>query len=117
MPNDDFLGKLEYEIIPDALEQIGNPETIGFWCDGVMISADTNYTQKSVNDKRHITLKAFISKGKQAAGEYELILYFGPKALSRYARELSIIECIPGTDASKWFYIDVQKQTIEIQLL
>lgn len=54
-----------------------------------------------VNDKRHITLKAFISKGKQREGEYALLLHFGPKALSRYARELGILECIPDTDASK----------------
>jgi hypothetical protein len=44
-------------------------------------------------------------------------LHFGPEALSRYARNLSIDECIPESPASEWFYIDVQQQKIEIRLL
>jgi hypothetical protein len=116
MLDDDFLVKMEWEIIPNALEEIGNPDTSGCWCDGVMITVDTNDTKKFVNDKRHITLKAFMCR-EQGVEEYDLILLFGPKALSRYARELSILECIPNAPASEWFYFDVQKQTMEIQLL
>src|ERR1041385_4710939 len=99
MLNDDFLNEMEWKIIPNALEEISQPDTKGFWCDGVIISAGTNHTKKFVNDNRHITLKAFINNGIQGVGEYDLILYFGPKALSRYARDLSVFECIPDTAA------------------
>ena len=111
-----LFNKLEWEIIPDALEKISNPATRGFWCDGVMTTAsDICYTKKFVNDNRYVPLLAYIGKGGDY--QYELILHFGPKALSRYARDLSIIECIPDTDASEWFSIDVQQQKIEIKLL
>jgi hypothetical protein len=116
MLNDDFFSKLEREIIPNALEEISIPGTNGFWCDSVTtIASDLYYTKKFINDNKYVSLLAYI--GKDGQTKYEVILYFGPKALSRYARDLPIVECIPDTNASEWFTIDVQKQKIEIQLL
>ena len=116
MLDNDFFNTLEWETIPNALEEIGNPDTKGFWCDGVMTTAsDIYYTKKFVNDNRYVPLLAYV--GKDGTGKFEVILYFGPQALSRYARDLSITECIPDTAASEWFAIDVQQQKIEIQLL
>ena len=116
MLDDNFFNKLEQEIIPNALEQLANPDAKGFWCDGVTTGvSDYFYSKQFVNDNRYVPLVAYI--GKDGQSEYQLILYFGPKALSRSARELSIEECIPDTDASEWFTIDVQQQKIEIQML
>ncbi|MBO9204553.1 MULTISPECIES: hypothetical protein [Niastella] len=118
MLDNDFLIKLEWETIPNALQEIANPETQYFWCDGVMADVeapDASYTKKFINDKRYLPLQAYV--GNDGGTKYKLILHFGPKALSRFARDLSIAECIPDTHASEWFTIDVQNQTIEIQLL
>lgn len=116
MLDDDFFRKLEWEIIPDALEELANPDTKGFWCDGVtFVESNSYYTKKSVNDNRYVPLLAYV--GKDGQSQYELILHFGPEALSRYDRDLSIMECIPDGNASEWFSIDVQQEKIEIQLL
>jgi len=115
MFDDDFFNTMERKVIPDALKEINNPETNWFWCDGVVPVDDIYFSKKFVNDNRYILLKAYF--GNEGQTEYEFILYFGPKALSRYARDLTILECIPDTDASEWFFIDVQNKKIEIQLL
>ena len=115
MFDDNFFINLEYKIIPRALEEIANPKTKWFWCDGVMpVEPEIYFTKKFVNDNRYVPLLAYF--GEDGQTKYELILYLGPKALSRFARDLSIEECIPDTHASEWFSIDVQHQKIEIQL-
>lgn len=116
MLTDNFFNKLEREVIPNALEKIATPDTKGFWCDGLTtVVSDIYYTKKSVNDNRYVPLLAYI--GKDGQTKYEVILHFGPKALSRYTRDLSITDCIPDTNASEWFTIDVQQKKIELQLL
>lgn len=110
----DFCEFLEYEICK-VLEHTDNEETKGFWCDGVLLNQPDNYySQKFVNDNRRVTLKAFIGKDGQA--EYELTLKFGNKALSRFARNLDIKECVPNPDKQNWFDIDTKRNKIEIQL-
>jgi hypothetical protein len=59
-------------------------------------------------------MKAYVGKDGQTV--YSLTLKFGSKALSRYARNLDIVECIPQTDFENWFKIDITKKEIEIQL-
>ena len=96
MINQDFCEFLEHEICK-AFKHTDNDQIKGFWCDGVLLNQpDSSYSQKSVNDNRHIILKAFIGKDRQA--EYELILKFGNKALSSYVRNLDIKECVPNPD-------------------
>lgn len=110
----DFCDFLEYKI-SEALRKSRNESIIGFWCDGVLLPVtEDSYSKQSVNNKRQVLLKAFIRKDGQS--EYELILSFGNKALSRYARDLDIKECIPDVDELRWFYLDVSKKRIEIQL-
>ena len=70
--------------------------------------------KKSINDKRQAELKAYIGKDGQTV--YNLTLKFGRKALSRYARNLDIAQCIPETPPENWFYIDVDKKEVVIQL-
>lgn len=114
MLDQDFCDYLEYEICK-AIELSGNNEIKGFWCDGVLLDhPDSNYSQKFVIDNRQVILKAFI--GKDGQTEYELTLKFGNKALSRYARNLDIKECVPNPDKQNWFDIDTKRNKIEIQL-
>lgn len=114
MLDQDFCEFLEYEICK-AFEHSNDEQIKGFWCDGVLLSQPSNtYSQKSVNDNRQITLKAYI--GKDGQTEYELTLKFGNKALCRFARNLDIKECVPNTDIRNWFNIDIKQNKIEIQL-
>lgn len=114
MLDQSFCKMLEYKIC-EALENISDEEVKGFWCDGVLLlEPDNYYLQKFINDTRQTKLKAFV--GKDGQGVYSLTLKFGKKALSRYARNLDIADCIPQTDFDKWLGIDTSKQELEIQL-
>jgi hypothetical protein len=59
-------------------------------------------------------LTAFI--GKTGQDKYELTLNFGQKALSKYARGLDILECVPNPQNLNSFMIDTEKHQIIIQL-
>jgi hypothetical protein len=114
MLDQEFLITLEYKICA-AFKSIDNESLNWFWCDGVLLSEpDSYYSQKSINDKRQAELKAYIGKDGQTV--YNLTLKFGRKALSRYARNLDIAQCIPETPPENWFYIDVDKKEVVIQL-
>jgi len=114
MLDQDFCEFLEYSLCK-AFESSDNEAIKGFWCDGVLLPATAgSYSQKSINDNRWISLKAFI--GKEGQSEYELILKFGNKALSRYARNLDIKDCIPAQRKINWFDVNIEKRRIEIQL-
>lgn len=86
-----------------------------FWCDGVLLPTfEHEYSKKYVNDNRKIIMTAFV--GEDGQDKYELILSFGRKALSRYARGLDISECIPDPSSNSWFEIDITEHKIWIQL-
>ena len=114
MLDQDFCEFLEYQICK-AIEHSDNSQIKGFWCDGIVLNQpDSSYSQKSVNNNRQVILKAFI--GKDGQTEYELVLKFGNKALSRFERNLDIKECVPSPDNQNWFTIDTKRKKIEIQL-
>ena len=109
-----FCETLEHKLC-DAFEIVDGENLKGFWCDGVLLSEDAKYySQKFVNDTRQVKMQAFIGKDGQKV--YSLTLKFGNKALSRYARNLNMVECIPQTDFDNWLKIDILKKEIEIQL-
>ena len=112
MLDKDFCSFLEYRIC-SVFES--TEHTKSFWCDGVLLSEpEKYYSQKFVNDNRQVKLKAFAGEDGQTA--YELILKFGQAALRKYAINADLQECIPDTVAEEWFFIDVEKRKIEIQL-
>ncbi|POY36752.1 hypothetical protein C3K47_10365 [Solitalea longa] len=114
MLDQDFCEYLEYEICK-AFEQSNYDQIKGYWCDGVLLNQpDSCYSQKFVNDNRQVSLKAFLGQNGQT--QYELILKFGKKALSRFARNLDIKECVPSPDKQNWLNIDTMRNIIEIQL-
>lgn len=110
-----FCDFLEYRIC-DLLENSNDDRLRGFWCDGILLPPFENcYSQKYVNDNRQVILKAYIGKNEQQ--EYELTMNFGPKALSKYARNLDIQECVPNAGDENCFAIDIEKFKMELQLL
>lgn len=114
MLDQEFCEVLEYKI-SDVLKNIHSQEVKGFWCDGVLLSEPDNYYSKEfIADNRQTKMKAYV--GKDGQGTYILTLKFGNKALSMYASNLNLAECIPQTDFQKWFSIDTAKQEIEIKL-
>jgi hypothetical protein len=114
MLTQEFCEFLEFEITR-ALEASQDERLKGFWCDGVLLpSNEAYYSKKVINDQRQITTLAFA--GKSGQDEYELTLRFGPKALSRYARDLSLQECVPDGDSNDWVRVDVDKKTMVVHL-
>jgi hypothetical protein len=114
MLNQDFCIFLEYEITK-VLKASTNEQLKGFWCDGVMLpNNESEYSEKFVNDNRHIVMAAFI--GKTGQDKYELTLRFGKKALRNYARGLDIAECVPSAENPDCLDIDALNKKAVIQL-
>lgn len=114
MPNTHFNTFLEYELTK-AFQHSQNPDLKGFWCDGIIPNQPENtYTQKDVNDHRQVILKAYL--GKDGQTEYELILKFGSKSLSRFARGLDLTVCVPNPEKADWFEVDTVQHKIVVQL-
>ena len=113
--NEKFCTRLEYRICSE-LEKSNDAELKGFWCDGVSwFPTDIQLTKKHVNDKRKIETKAWI--GKTGQDVYQTIIHFGKKALSRYAKDVDLTECIPDLESqAEWFEIDIENKIIEIKL-
>jgi hypothetical protein len=115
MLDQDFCNFLEYEI-SKAFAHSTNNQKKYFWCDGILLpTSESEYSKKYVNDNRQIVMMAY--SGLSGQDHYELTLKFGPKSLSRYARDLDISECVPDPVDSNWWDIDVERLKIWIQLL
>ena len=109
-----FCEFLEYEITK-VLASSTDERLKGFWCDGVLLAISENeYSKKSVNDKRQVVMTAFA--GQTGQEKYELTLRFGRKALSRYARDLRLEECVPNPEDNNWLDIDPTKKKMVLQL-
>jgi len=105
---------MEYELCK-IFEMIDEEQCKGFWCDGVKLSEQKeHYTKKYVNDNKCVNLIAYI--GKTGQTEYSLKLLLGKKALSRYARGLSISECFPTDNVKNFVKLDIENKCIEITL-
>lgn len=115
MLNQDFCKFLECHLT-NAFSYSTDNTVKSLWCDGVLLPWNENvYSKKSVNGKREIMLKAFI--GKDGQGGYPVLMKFGKKALSNYARDLDITDCLPKADENDWYEVDPEKNKIIIQLL
>ena len=114
MLDQDFCDYLEYEI-SKALWNSTNDQKRHFWCDGILLPNDqSEYSPKSINDKRKLSLTANFGIDGQA--KYEMILRFGKKSLSRYSRNLDIRECIPNREDDDWITINEQSSLIIVDL-
>ena len=110
----EFCEFLENEI-SEALSSSTEERLKGLWCDGILLPhAENEYSKKSVNDNRQFIMTAFV--GQTGQDKYELTLRFGPKALSRYARDLRLEECVPNPERNDWYDIDIGNRKMVIQL-
>lgn len=115
MLDEHFYIYLEWQL-SEAFARSDDVSIKPFWCDGILPpTSEYMLSPKSVNDTRKIQLRAFI--GKDGQREYDLILNFGTKSLSRYARGLEIESCVPDPEESDWYQLDVSNKTVVIQLL
>jgi len=115
MLDKEFCTFLEYHL-SRSFKFSGEESTRSIWCDGIALPSDENdYSIKSINDKRHILTRAYL--GKDGQEQYTMMILFGNKALSRYARGLDIKNCIPEIEENDWYEIDTTNKKIIIQLL
>ena len=115
MLDQDFCNFLEF-YLTEAFSYSPDSSVRSLWCDGILLPNNENdYSKKTINDKREIQVKAFI--GKDGQGEYSLLMKFGRKSLSKYARDLDIRDCVPEVDENDWYRIDTETNKIIIQLL
>ncbi len=108
--NKDFCAHLEYHL-GVTFEKSSRDEFRGFWCDGIM---HRRIAKKLINDTRLIETTAWL--GKEGQDEYTMIIKLGEKALSRFAKGTSMIDCIPDSDGMDWIEIDIDKFKIQISL-
>lgn len=115
MLDQNFCDYLEYEL-SQAFSYSTDHIVKKFWCDGILLpSSENDISKKNINDKREVLTTGFV--GFDGQERYNVILKFGNKALSRYARDLDIKECIPDTTTSDWYYVDTTQKTLTIRLL
>lgn len=115
MLDQEFCTFLEYQL-SKAFIYSSDTSIQYFGCDGVLLPlSDKDLSQKSINDKRYVSMTAYI--GFDGQDKYELILNFGRKALSRYARGLDIKECIPPPTDSGWYEVDQINKVVIVNLL
>ena len=114
MINQDFCAYLEYAITL-ALANSANDQKKHCWCDGILLPDDqSEYSQKSINDRRKLTLTAHF--GVDGQDQCEMILKFGKKSLSLYARNLDLKACIPSRENDDWITIDEHSGSIIVDL-
>lgn len=114
MLDQNFCEFLENKITK-ALGNSGDKRLKGFWCDGIVLpDSENDYSKKVVNNKRQIVMTAFL--GQTGQDKYRLTLRFGQKASSKYARDLSLEECVPNREDNNWLDIDTVNKKMVIQL-
>jgi hypothetical protein len=115
MIDKDFCDFLEYQL-SKSLFNSSDKHLKAFWCDGIILPLNENeYSKKSINDNRQVLVSAYF--GKDGQDEYSMLIRFGSRSLSRYARGLDIKECVPSIEENDWYIIDEENKTITIQLL
>jgi hypothetical protein len=113
--NRDFCVFLEFHLCETLLNGVSN-KFERTWCDGVyMPESDWHVSKKHINDSRKIITKAWIVSDHQIL--FDLTILFGPCSLSRYARGLSLQECVPRADSMDWITLDMENRTIVLQFM
>lgn len=114
MLDKEFCDFLEYQL-SKSLSNSPNKQLKTLWCDGIIVPLNENeYSKKSINDNRQVLLSAYF--GKDGQDTYSMLIRFGNRSLSRYARGLDIKECVPSIEENDWYIIDEGNKTIIIQL-
>ena len=107
----DFCSYLEFHLCA-AFKNSKDKTIQGLWCDGINDEA-LNKSKKNVNDTRQLITKAWI--GPDGQDEYEMTIHFGPKSLSKYAKDLDLKSCVPPDSSTDWIAIDTDTKTIHLR--
>ena len=111
MLDQDFLEQLEYQLTK-AFVVSQSKESRSFWCDGILPPIES---EKNILENREILLTAFL--GNDGQTKYDLTLKFGNISLTNYIKGMNLSECIPNSNSSDWFHIDISRNKIIVQLL
>lgn len=113
--NEEFCTYLEFHLCR-TFQKSPRSDIRHLWCDGILWTPtpESQLTKKSVNDTRIISTKAWL--GISGQEEYEMKIHFGSSALRRYAKSLSLIDCIPSEETMDWVTIDTDNKAVDIQL-
>jgi hypothetical protein len=87
------------------------------WVDGIMPPlVESKLTKKSVNDSRRLEARMWLLTG-DGDKLFTLVLYFGKYSLRRYAKDRTLVDCIPGLEKDNSILVDFENETVELQLL
>ena len=113
--NEEFCNLLMFRLGHEFANS-NDTELKWFWCDGVSwFPSHNQLTKKQVNDSQKIITEAWIGKDGQSV--YQATIHFGRKALSNYAKDKSLIDCIPELESeSEWIEIDIENKKVGIKL-
>jgi hypothetical protein len=110
----EFCQYLEWHL-GAAFETAEDKNIHGLWCDGVMLPFfDKELIPKAVNDSRKIITTAYIGYGGEHV--FEMTIRLGKYALRRYAKAVSMVDCIPAAESMDWITLDVENRKIEVRL-
>ena len=95
----------------------GREDLKGFWCDGIswQPSDGRQLHPKHVNDTRRIVTQAWL--GKTGQDRYELTVHLGRLALSRYAKGVSMVDCIPAKGDYEWWSVDIMDKILIVSIM
>ena len=111
--NQDFCSHLEFHLTR-TFKSSEDIKVSSIWCDGISDLA-LDKSKKYVNDNRRLQTIAWI--GLDGQSEFEMTIYFGPKSLSNYAKDLDLKDCIPSEASMAWVKLDINNRTIELHLI
>jgi len=114
MITNDFCTKLERRI-QKALYEHPDKHIYSITTDGIVFDpSDISLSKKFVNDNRYAILRMYALIGGSAI--YNLILLFGNKAASRYARGLDLLPYVPDLLNDSNMSVDLEKREIVVRL-
>lgn len=105
---------MEYRLCA-VFEKFEDPEISSFWCDGVLVPVPEELYPKKINDTRRLETTAWI--GKDGQTKFTMTVRFGKYALRRYAKGTDLTDTLPDENETSWVTLDLDRKTIEVQLL
>lgn len=114
MINPHFLNALEYQINND-IDKLNNSELEGFFCEGLMSADEQNsYNKKEIEKTKLVMLEAYL--GSEKITRYDVVLRFGPQALTCLQQDLDLTSSIPEQLDHSSLRITPEEALMEIQL-
>jgi|GEM_PF-571649 len=111
-----FYLHLEYHL-SNALQSSQDKEMRRLWCDGIFAVDNPLSIQSAVAAKRIETQAWIRVSGHTVQEKYEMVIKLGRNAIKKCRDGLSMVDCLPSAESIDWVTIDIERKTIELQLL